>query len=297
MTSPFFSIIIPTYNRSVLIKEAINSVINQSFKDFELIIVDDGSTDNTKEVITSYDDKRIIYIYQNNAERSVARNNGIKNSSGKFICFLDSDDDFKTNHLQLFYNEIIANNSPICMFFSKILSPEQLDKSYNKYEQVLKYMIHVQETCIHKDIFDEELFDPKLHIGEDFDLWIRIVDKFPIYHINEQTVIIKVHEERTVNLLKDNVFAYSLKVFKKIYSSSNYKGKISERVINETISDCYFGIAKHYLYNGKNFLGSYNMFKSIFININSSYKYKINLILNGLINKKKLKLILESEIK
>ena len=78
---PFFSIIIPTYNRAHLISMAIDSVIAQTFENWELIIVDDGSTDNTKELVDNYCsiDKRIRYIYQENAERSAARNNGIIN--------------------------------------------------------------------------------------------------------------------------------------------------------------------------------------------------------------------------
>ena len=96
-----FSIIIPTYNREKLIGLAINSVINQTFIDWELIIIDDGSADKTKEVVKPYlKDKRVKYFFQKNAERSSARNNGILKSQGKYICFLDSDDKFLTNHLQ-----------------------------------------------------------------------------------------------------------------------------------------------------------------------------------------------------
>ena len=83
--NPFFSIIIPTYNRAHLISKAIESVIAQTFENWELIIVDDGSTDETKDLILSYQNKvaRIRYIYQQNAERSAARNNGIDKSKGK----------------------------------------------------------------------------------------------------------------------------------------------------------------------------------------------------------------------
>ena len=89
---PFFSVVIPTYNRAHLIKETIESVQKQTFSDWELIIVDDGSTDDTKSVVKSVDDKRIQYVFQENAERSVARNNGFRHAKGQYICFLDSDD-------------------------------------------------------------------------------------------------------------------------------------------------------------------------------------------------------------
>lgn len=102
--TPFFSIIIPTYNREKVIKETIDTVLSQTFSDFEIIIVDDGSKDNTKAVIDKIRsvDSRVQYIYQDNQERCVARNNGIKNAKGKWICFLDSDDFYKPNHLQTF---------------------------------------------------------------------------------------------------------------------------------------------------------------------------------------------------
>jgi glycosyltransferase involved in cell wall biosynthesis len=93
---PFFSIIIPSYNRAALIIETLNSVCSQTFQNWECIVVDDGSTDTTRDVIEalSIQDDRIRYIYQDNAERSNARNNGIRNAKGEWICFLDSDDAF-----------------------------------------------------------------------------------------------------------------------------------------------------------------------------------------------------------
>ena len=98
---PFFSVIIPTYNRAKLVCEAIESVFNQTFKDFELLIVDDGSTDNTKEVLKPYlSDPRVKYIYQENKKRAVARNNGIRNSKSEWIAFLDSDDLWIEDHLE-----------------------------------------------------------------------------------------------------------------------------------------------------------------------------------------------------
>ena len=92
--APFFSVVIPTYNRANMISGAIQSVLEQTFKNFELIIIDDGSTDQTAHVIAGFSDERIKYNYQQNTERSQARNNGIKIASGRYICFLDSDDQY-----------------------------------------------------------------------------------------------------------------------------------------------------------------------------------------------------------
>ena len=89
--NPFFSIIIPTYNREHILTKTIKSVVNQKFNDWELIVIDDGSTDNTKDLVNKFskNDNRIKYIYQDNQERSAARNNGIKNSKKNVQKFLD----------------------------------------------------------------------------------------------------------------------------------------------------------------------------------------------------------------
>ena len=87
------TVVIPTYNRAHLIKDAVESVLNQTYQDFELIVIDDGSTDNTREVLAIYKDK-LRYIYQENQGRSAARNHGIKLAQGEYIAFLDSSDYF-----------------------------------------------------------------------------------------------------------------------------------------------------------------------------------------------------------
>ncbi|MFC7193467.1 glycosyltransferase family 2 protein [Halosimplex aquaticum] len=101
MSSPQVSVIIPTYNRATLVKRAIQSVLNQTFKDFELIIVDDASDDETPEVIDSINDARLEYIRHDlNRHGGAARNTGIKYASGKYIAFLDDDDEWYPTKLE-----------------------------------------------------------------------------------------------------------------------------------------------------------------------------------------------------
>ncbi|MGM0568516.1 MAG: glycosyltransferase family 2 protein, partial [Elusimicrobiota bacterium] len=92
MANPKYSVIIPVYNRPELIREAAESVLHQTYRNFELIIIDDGSTDSTPEAVKSFRDPRIKYIRQKNAGPAAARNRGVRISSGKYIAFLDSDD-------------------------------------------------------------------------------------------------------------------------------------------------------------------------------------------------------------
>ena len=98
---PSVSVIIPTYNYGRFIERAVNSVLSQSYQDYEIIIIDDGSTDDTKNrVVVKYHDERIIYIrHDMNRGPSAARNTGIKSSKGEFIAFLDSDDEWEPDKL------------------------------------------------------------------------------------------------------------------------------------------------------------------------------------------------------
>jgi len=89
---PFFSVIIPTYNRREFLKKAVDSVLSQTFKNFELIIVDDGSTDDTQSLLDWYQESRIKYIYQKNHGVAHARNRGLEKTRGEWVAFLDSDD-------------------------------------------------------------------------------------------------------------------------------------------------------------------------------------------------------------
>ena len=112
-STPKVSVIIPTYNRENFVVKAIDSVLCQEFKDYEIIVVDDGSTDNTKKNLKRYGDK-IKYIYQDNSGVSVSRNTGIKYSTGEWLAFLDSDDEWMPDYL-LTQIEKANENPDICM--------------------------------------------------------------------------------------------------------------------------------------------------------------------------------------
>ncbi|MDL0145388.1 glycosyltransferase family 2 protein [Halobacterium salinarum] len=112
--SPQVSVIIPTYNRAEVVSRAVDSVLGQSLQDFEIIVVDDGSSDETKRVIDDFEDRRVEYIYQSNQGANTARNRGIKESTGEYISFLDSDDEFKREYLAKSV-EAISSGSENCI--------------------------------------------------------------------------------------------------------------------------------------------------------------------------------------
>ncbi|WP_436629415.1 glycosyltransferase family 2 protein [Latilactobacillus sakei] len=121
------SIILPVYNVELYVKECLESILNQTFSDFELIIIDDGSSDDTVEIIKSFKDKRIHYFYQMNSGISAARNNGIKHAKGKYIVFIDSDDIINSNLIEEGYSLITVENLDIVFWGFQKISVDQND--------------------------------------------------------------------------------------------------------------------------------------------------------------------------
>ncbi len=286
MKEPFFSIIIPTFNRADFIRETIESVQKQSFMSWECLVVDDGSIDNTAEIVSQIiiKDDRVRYIYQENAERSVARNNGINNSNGKYICFLDSDDYYKDNHLSVLYEEIKKTNEDIALYFVNhfVYSDNESIVSSLKYDNSPNYFIQNStipvRICIHSTILNDLKFDSEIVIVEDTVLWTQISLKFPVHHIEKETVCYRWHDDNSVNI-KNNCFLPRLLGLKKLFSDLNVRSLINSRMRNIAISNCYYGIAKHNLYK-RNFLYMLiNISKSIILDIKCKQnKAKIYLI-------------------
>jgi len=109
---PFFSVVVPTYNRAHLITPTIRSVLDQSFAELELLVVDDGSTDDTAAVVARFPDPRLRYLPVSNRERGAARNLGLQSARGDYVVFLDSDDEFDPRHLETLFKAISAQPHP-----------------------------------------------------------------------------------------------------------------------------------------------------------------------------------------
>jgi glycosyltransferase involved in cell wall biosynthesis len=275
--SPFFSIVIPTFNRAHVIEKSIQSVINQSFNDWELIVIDDGSKDNTAAVIGKFENDKISYIYQKNTERSQARNNGIARARGEYICFLDSDDEYCAHHLNSFYNFIKANASPRGIIFSNPLvihngneSKEAVAKFNDKdpLAYILKNSIIPDRVCIHHEVFKLYQFNPKIHIGEDTILWAQITNTFPIWHLDEFTVKYVIHEENSVNL-KNNVYRNRLNGLLVLFDEDEIKKRLSAKLKMQIISVCYYGIARHFELKRSFFKMTFNAVMSILYDLSS----------------------------
>ncbi|WP_405294789.1 glycosyltransferase family 2 protein [Methanobrevibacter sp.] len=159
------SVILAVYNEEKYIKKAIESVLNQTLDDFELIIVDDGSTDATSEIINSFDDSRIKTIFQTNQGPGASRNNALDIASGDYIAFLDGDDWYSENLLEIAYGEASRNNTDLT-FFQMI--------NYNNGEVYENDWFSLKSF---DDSFKDRVFEPSQTPGSIFDLSVGVCQK------------------------------------------------------------------------------------------------------------------------
>ena len=188
---PYFTIVIPSYNRGHIVGRAIESVLNQSYSDFEIIVVDDGSTDNTKEVVCQYLDSRINYFFQENSGVSAARNTGSKLAKGDYIAFIDSDDIWYKNKIKIQIKFMTANKALFSFNSYNIINKENkiigAIKAQKKidYKSLLKSCdIGLSTVMFHKSLKKYIIF-PKLKTKEDYVVWLRLVkNKINLFGIN-----------------------------------------------------------------------------------------------------------------
>ncbi len=208
--TPYFSIITPTYNRAKFLPIAIRSVQEQSNHDYEHIIVDDGSTDGTEELVTSFvkNDSKITYIKQENKGRSTARNVGIDAAKGEYVCFLDSDDYWKPEHLEVIMESVKLSDIPVFAFTSLDYKfPDRIEtkefpitKGIKPIDYVIGNSVSTITVAIHHSVLSKHRFNPLLSINEDLELWARIVSNYPILRINRATAVAVQHESNTRNI-------------------------------------------------------------------------------------------------
>jgi len=189
--------VLPTYNRAYILKRAVDSILNQTFKDFELIIVDDGSTDNTKALIDSFSDSRIKYVkHDKNKGLAASRNTGIISAQGAFIANQDSDDIWFSEKLEKELAVFESAPSDIGIVYSRLKKhfndnrvefyphDKQSPKEGNLHKTLLKRnFITMQCALIKKECFKDEMFDESLPALQDWDLWIRISKKWKFKYV------------------------------------------------------------------------------------------------------------------
>ncbi len=181
-SAPLVSVVIPTYNRAKVIERALVTAFAQTYRNLEIIIVDDGSTDNTAAVLAPYMD-RIRYIYQENQGASGARNHGIREARGKYIAFLDSDDEWLPAKLE---RQIAFMESHPDLTFVACLGTDE-KRTYSGYEdhdkQFLKFILepftqNMTRYVVRRDCFEKYgYFDTSIQGPEDWELWLRLLQQ------------------------------------------------------------------------------------------------------------------------
>jgi len=192
------SIIIPTFNRKGLVCEAIASIYEQTMQNFELIVVDDGSTDGTREAVqNTYPD--VHYLFQKNSGVSSARNLGMKHAAGEWFAFLDADDLWTPQKLEIQleamaqHNSLVSYTNEIWYRNGKRVNPK---KKHSKYSgDIFRYclplcIISASSIVIHRSVIKEVgLFDETLPACEDYDLWLRISQRYPVLYLENVCII------------------------------------------------------------------------------------------------------------
>lgn len=212
---PKVSIVIPTYNRAWLLRKAILSVLNQTYQDFEIIVVDDASNDNTIDVISALNDKRIKYIRNEyNKGEAGARNTGILNTNGQYIAFLDDDDEWLPKKLELQVNKFENSPQKVGLIYTGIIRYHYKENKLIRknqsiplhkgemYHILMKRNIIGPPSCVlirRKCMEKIGLFDSAIAYGLDYDYWIRISKHFDFKYLSEPLVKYRVHENRLSN--------------------------------------------------------------------------------------------------
>ncbi|MFN6487966.1 MULTISPECIES: glycosyltransferase [unclassified Nostoc] len=260
---PTVSVIIPTYQRGHIVSQAINSVLAQTYKDYEIIVINDGSQDNTPQVLAEFSDRHhITAIHQANQGLSAARNAGIRSARGKYIAFLDDDDLWEPQKLEKQISVLEANPRIGLIYSDSLFFSDQqglFPGSYNtayptpnllilwtlfRYNYIPVLTVVVRRDCLDK----VGLFDETLRSCEDYDLWLRLIEKFPIYFLNQPLAR---YRESPNNLSQDReqMLTSHLRVKEKVIDRNPEFLKIPVNFLDPYFYNIYLGLANLHIQN------------------------------------------------
>lgn len=230
----FFSVVIPLYNKSEQIENTLKSVLNQTFSNFEIIVINDGSTDESETIVRGINDNRIHFFNQKNQGVSVARNLGIEKSQGKLIAFLDADDCWFPNHLEELAR--LYNSFPDCGIYCSRYKIKTTEKHFqtpvfnavsNSFEGVVSNYFFsntpfritwTSSLSIPKEILEKTGgFTPGVTNGQDMELWTKIGIHYPVAITNKTTAIYNFDIPNS--LAKSNINRMKLMDFKQFESA------------------------------------------------------------------------------
>jgi glycosyltransferase involved in cell wall biosynthesis len=262
MENPTISVIIPTYNRASLLSRSVRSVLQQTYPDWELLVIDDGSTDNTAEFIRSLNDKRIHYYYKKNGGVSSARNLGLAKAKGEYVAFLDSDDEWPAAYLNTLYQALRQHPTFGCAYCNRkevyldgtiedAFGPERFlsgDLAINYFTKVPG--VHPSASLFHKTAWENMWWDEKLKTFNDIDMFLRLSMKIRFLFVSK-TYTIRNYTKNSLIYQKDrNKSANSILVYERFYHCLGGDRLIPRRIAHKKISREYRGLARQYAKDG-----------------------------------------------
>ncbi len=233
MNESLVSVIIPTFNRAPVIKRSVMSVLNQTYSNIEVIIVDDGSTDNTEEIIKTINDSRVFYVKQSNKGACAARNYGINLANGVYIAFQDSDDVWHKNKLRSQIDRLVKNEADLV--FCKMAINGDMNKTIPKnfYEGFipptrLPLGGSTQTICGVSKIFKEEKFNEVMPRLQDFELLLRIQKKYRIYFMDNTLIDYYIQDDSISHDYNKLIKAWEIILKKYEGIKQNHKQELNE---------------------------------------------------------------------
>jgi GT2 family glycosyltransferase len=244
MNRPFFSILVPTFNQSGYLGAALDSLLSQTDPDWEAIVVNDGSTDATADVLMTYSilDKRFRVVHQPNGGVGSALNAGLRLAQGKWVCWLSSDDLFQPGKLATHRAWIVQH--PECRFFfthfheldetrGKIINPPLWAPIPAQAWQVLEMLranyVHGNSICVDREGWSAVGgFNEELRHGQDYDMWLRLIVRFPAVFIPERTCVTRIHRDQGTNTFPRAGFYDSAKAAIRFLNSHPFADLISQ---------------------------------------------------------------------
>lgn len=281
-----FSIIVPTYNRAHLISKTLISLLNQEHTSFEIIVVDDGSNDNTEQVISEIKDERIFYYKKNNEERAAARNFGAQKATGDYLAFFDSDDVAYPNHLKV-ANDIVSEYAPDIFVINYDVKNEKdkVIRSIPEFKDINKQLIYgnlinCSPVFVKKEVANQFPFDEDrvLTGSEDYLLWLQLAARYKFHFSNKKTSALIQHSGRSVlSFDKKTLIARKMLMLQKAISDQKII-EFFQKDLKHLKGNTYSYIALH-LALGKYKVDSWHYFKKSISNDLTSFFSKRSLVI------------------
>ena len=243
------SVVIPTYNRLPRVKDAIDSVLKQTYRDFKLWVVDDGSTDGTGESLRVFGNK-VKYISQDNSGVSAARNLGLRVSRGKYVAFLDSDDLWEPRKLEIQVRWMEANPQFPLSYTDEVwirrgirVNPKKRHAKYSGwiFEKCLPLCIISPSSVLMKRALFEEIggFDETLPVCEDYDFWLRLTCRYPVLFIDKKLIVKRGGHPDQLSTRSWGNDRYRVMALENLLRSQDLKAEERRMVSGELVRKCH----------------------------------------------------------